>query len=118
MTKPRVKEKLYAQDSAMLDPLHCGSNISYVIAAKRRFWAELYLTDCNRKIQWDFNDEKESITKIDKAIEMLQNFRRQLIATVNSRKRVTRKPIKKPAQTTIPVTPRRGQKYLVKEPAA
>lgn len=84
-----------SSDSVYLDPTDCGSTVGY------RAWVEEYrndnpdakdktasysmyacvdLSDCSHKIEWLFREE-DSVEKLDRAIGLLQKFRRDLIAT-------------------------------------
>lgn len=58
-----------------LRPEDCGSTIGYTIVRGRRLWATVSLSDCNRKIEWAFDDDIESAKKIDQAIALLSEFR-------------------------------------------
>jgi hypothetical protein len=58
-----------------IDPMDCGSTVGYSIHKGNRITAYVYLTDCNRKIDWYFHDKTAGIKKINKAIEILQEFR-------------------------------------------
>lgn len=78
----KVQRKLYASEAAYLDPLDCGSLIGYsVIKGRRGITGEVDLTDCNRKITWYFGGSNSNrFKKIDKAIELLENFKAALKA--------------------------------------
>lgn len=78
-TRKRDTRKVIAHNSTYIDPLNCDSKISYkIIDASNRLWGSVDLTDCEHKISWWFSKE-EPLTKLDKAIEMLTEFRSQLI---------------------------------------
>jgi len=80
-----------------IDPEGCGSTIGYRIWTEK--WtpskgdptytiaATVELSDCNRKIEWDFGidstkiDGTETLCKLDTAIGMLEEFRKELVAT-------------------------------------
>lgn len=73
-----VKPKLFATRAEYLDPIGCDSFIGYNIVRTRRgrFHATVDLGDCNRKIQWFFGKENTSLEKIDRAIAVLDQFRK------------------------------------------
>jgi len=82
----RTRE-LLASDIALIDPLDCGSSVGYVITKSRHgLSAEIELTDCNRKIQWYFSSDVGAVAKIDKAINLLENFRAAFIKARRGRK--------------------------------
>lgn len=70
-------KNVYATGSDYLDPLDCGSMVSYKITSHGYFEATVDLTDCGRKISWSFNSG--AIEKIDRAITLLCDFRRELV---------------------------------------
>jgi hypothetical protein len=65
-----------------LDCGNCNSAVGYYIVRGRRrqLRGHVDLSDCNRKIEWYFDDDPEGIAKIDKAISMLTEFREKFIA--------------------------------------
>ena len=69
------KKKLYAEGIVQLDPMDCGSSISYAVVRGRHGYltGDVDLSDCNRKIQWYFG--RDDLPKIDKAIKILTEFR-------------------------------------------
>lgn len=70
------KRKLIASRIDYLDPLNCGSTIGYtIINGRSGLYADVDLTDCNRRLSWSFNNKPEAIKKIDKAISILTEFR-------------------------------------------
>jgi hypothetical protein len=83
-TTKRTKRtpKVIAASSAYIDPINCNSTVSYkVIHGSRRIWADVQLADCNHKIEWYFgSSSKESLAKVNKAIEILEEFRDALTA--------------------------------------
>ena len=82
-----TKRKLYASGIAYLDPLDCGSSIGYVVCRGRRgLYGDVHLTDCDRKIAWYFSKDAKSIAKIDKAIEILNQFREEFVKASRRRK--------------------------------
>lgn len=75
---PRKTRKLYKANIRYIDPLNCGSTIGYnIIEGQRGVYADVDMTDCNRKITWNFaqRDGNGVLAKIDAAIAMLQEFR-------------------------------------------
>lgn len=51
----RRTRKLVKADIRQIDPLNCGSTIGYsIIEGRRGIYADMDLTDCNRKITWNF----------------------------------------------------------------
>lgn len=87
------KRKLVTARSAYLDPLHCDSQIAYkVIEGARGIWGSVQLSDCQRKLEWYFNTTTTSDkAKIDKAIDMLTEFRSTLEAARVMQKTTKRK---------------------------
>jgi hypothetical protein len=81
------KRKLIASDIVMLDPMDCGSDVAYVVGLNRygKVYGDISLSDCNRKITWYF--DKNDIAKIDKAVAILQSFRKIYSAAVSKRTR-------------------------------
>lgn len=81
-----TKRKLIASDIVYIDPLDCGSTIGYAITTGRGgVRGTINLSDCNRQIEWYF-DKNSSSDKIDKAISILQNFKRTLEAAKRKNK--------------------------------
>lgn len=83
-----VESKVYDNSIEYIDPASCGSSIGCRIRRSRSgyFDATVQLSDCDRKITWDFsgNDQrsiKSNVEKIDAAIEQLRVFRETLIRT-------------------------------------
>jgi hypothetical protein len=77
--KPAV---VYGTGHRFLDPMNCGSTIAYRIIRDdwEDFSADVTLTDCNRKIEWHFDNQDTAVEKIDNAIEALHEFRKAFIA--------------------------------------
>jgi hypothetical protein len=72
------KRELIASGIVMLDPLDCGSTIGYTVRRGRRgVNGDVSLSDCNRKIEWFFSNDDNAVAKIDKAIEILSQFREE-----------------------------------------
>ena len=81
------KEKLIAHDIVMLNPLDCGSTVGYTIRRGRYgVYGDITLTDCNRKIKWDFSGRTDSLDKINAAIGILARFRAQFEKATKRRK--------------------------------
>lgn len=82
MARKTKKLVVHATGSAYLDPGNCTSMISYEINSRKRLTAHIDLTDCNRKITWDFEDGADycnPLPKIDRAIFLLNSFRTDYI---------------------------------------
>lgn len=79
MSKPRTK--LYAAKADYLSPEHCDSFIGYSITSRRRLNAIVELADCERRIKWYFehDDTAAALRKVDRAIEILREFRENLV---------------------------------------
>lgn len=76
-----------AHEIEYIDPSDAGSTIGFrILRSDRGIWADVDLTDCNRKIEWYFTSQAKSrsIQKVDRAIEVLTRFR---AAFVNACKR-------------------------------
>jgi hypothetical protein len=118
MATRKSTKKLYATEATRLDPMHCGSEISYSIYSIARsrgkyLYADIHLSDCSRKIQWDFSNTEYGLAKMDKIIGILENFRENFkIAKKDLVKPKRKKAVKK---KTIPARPRAGVKYLQKD---
>ena len=93
MRRIRKSPKVFATGSAYIDPVGCDSTISYKVVGGTRMSGSIDLSDCNRKINWWFCNEPESVVKIDKAIAMLQEFR---AAFVDAQKQVKKLRVSKP----------------------
>lgn len=79
------KRTALASQIDYLLPEDCGSTIGYTIIRNYRgVTATVDLADCNRKIEWYFG-VKTPVEKIDKAIETLTQFRRDLIKARNKK---------------------------------
>lgn len=82
---------LVSAKSVLLDPLTCGSAVSYIITkGSRRISGDVHLSDCDRKVKWYFGYES-SIDKIDNAIRTLTEFRDEFIEA----QRTFKKPVKR-----------------------
>jgi hypothetical protein len=73
----KKRREIVASRIDYIDPFDCGSTVGYVVRRGRKLSAEVFLTDCNRKIEWYFYDKTEGLRKIDKAIEILADFRNE-----------------------------------------
>ena len=81
--KNERKDKLYAMDSKLVDPLNSGSLISYKICGydssyNSNLESTITLSDCNTMSTWYFKDE-HGIEKIDTIIKMLTEFRTEYL---------------------------------------
>jgi hypothetical protein len=75
------------QNHIWIDPENCGSEIGYHIHVEEyepkdkppqySLQASVVLSDCTRKIDWAFCNDQ--LDKIDKAIEMLVEFRKKYL---------------------------------------
>ena len=85
MTKPRI---LVASEIRYIDPMDCGSSIGYTITKRYAIVSgAVTLTDCNRIIQWYFQgDDRKEVDKIDRAISILQNFKRDWESAIKKNK--------------------------------
>lgn len=83
------RSKLLASDVCQLDPLDCDSLVSYSLYRRRDgcVRGSVMLTDCSRAIQWYFEDNVESLAKINRAKTLLQNFETALRDHVKITKR-------------------------------
>lgn len=85
----RLAAKVYASRVEYVDPADCGSTIGYRIHGRRYLSADVELSDCNRMINWYFNNEDGGLAKIDRAIEILIAFRNDFVKarkTFNARR--------------------------------
>lgn len=79
------------QNSIFIDPENCGSSIGYYITTSEHtpkdkpvrynVSATVVLTDCSHKIDWSFCGDLDDLGKIESAISMLQEFKKQYIDT-------------------------------------
>lgn len=74
-----------ASRTEFIDPADCDSIVGYKIVSSKRPWGQVTLTDCNRKIDWYFHEEETSNSKIDKAIDILIEFRDKLKMARNTK---------------------------------
>lgn len=87
--------------AAYIDPTSCGSVVGYRVSIDEykpktedpqySLDAHVELSDCNRKIEWSFSSDEDSLEKIDKAINVLRNFRKELIAATKLLKKLENK---------------------------
>lgn len=73
------EEILHSSNIVMIDPLDCGSTIGYSVRQEYHFSGEVHISDCNRKIVWYFNNKPSAVVKIDKAIKMLTEFKKEFV---------------------------------------
>ena len=72
--------KIYGTGSNYIDPVHCDSTVSYKVVGQRSYLeSSVTLSDCSHKIEWYFANRKDSIEKIDIAINMLSNFKKVFV---------------------------------------
>ena len=97
-----MRRLLISTDSAYIDPIGCDSTISYKVVKGKRLSGNVQLADCNRKIDWYFHNDKTALSKIDKAIEMLEAFREEFAkAQKAGRTKPVKKPVKKPVSKEL-----------------
>jgi hypothetical protein len=70
---------VHATGAKYIDPVDSSSLVSYRIISASYFEASIELTDCSRKITWAFNAGAEGIEKVDSAISILSEFRKELL---------------------------------------
>lgn len=89
MLRKKTKRQLFASEIAYLDPMNCNSTVGFTVKRGRRgqMYATVELADCNRKIEWYFENNAGSVAKIDKAITLLVRFRHEFIARQTRRKK-------------------------------
>lgn len=77
MARKQKIRKVLATKIEYLDPISCQSTVGYAICQyNKQLDAEITLTDCNRKIVWSFGGRYNGgLEKIDRAIEILDDFR-------------------------------------------
>jgi hypothetical protein len=76
--------KVHTSRADYIDPGGCESIVAYAIVSRlnsrrRRFSANMDLSDCNRKINWYFSSDADGLKKIDKVIEIMTNFRSEFV---------------------------------------
>lgn len=84
-----MAEKLIASEIGYLDAADCGSTVGYKLITSTpyagkgnvtpSFYAEVDLTDCGRKINWTFRNSTDALAKINKAITLLTNFKKEFV---------------------------------------
>jgi hypothetical protein len=92
---PSKKRKLLQAEIEYLDPLNCGSTLGYnIVDGRRGLYGDVDITDCNRKVTWNFSVSDENpLAKIDCAIGLLIRFRSKLdLELSKAKKRRPRKP--------------------------
>jgi hypothetical protein len=75
-----TKERLYAAESVMLDPIDCGSAIQFRIGRSKwgRLWGTIELRDCSRTIAWELPvGGTRAADKLRKAISALHRASRE-----------------------------------------
>ena len=88
------KRKLLQAEIEYLDPLNCGSTLGYnIIDGRRGVFGTVDITDCNRKVTWDFSArDSNPLAKVDVAIGLLIRFRSKLDLELSKRRKRRRKP--------------------------
>lgn len=81
MAREKVTPVVYASSSTFIDPINCGSMVSFKVIRDGygNMNGDVSLTDCNRKIDWYFSNDEDSVPKIDAAIKSLREFRKAFI---------------------------------------
>ena len=74
------KTTVYASRVDYLSPQDCDSTLGYVITSRRRLHANMQLADCNRKIAWYFDDESDSLKKINNILKIVTAFKADFLA--------------------------------------
>ena len=83
----RRRRELIAANIAQLDPVDCGSIISYSVRrGKYGITAEISLSDCSRMISWYF-DRRSGPHKIEAALAVLTEFQEKYNAALKLRRR-------------------------------
>jgi len=88
----RRKATVYATRIGYLNPKDCDSTLGYSITGRRHFNANMSLSDCNRKIVWYFDNDADSLQKIDNILETMMAFKADFLAAQKKyRKRARRR---------------------------
>jgi hypothetical protein len=83
-----MAQELIAASIDYIDPADCGSTVGYKLLTSTTyssgkslpsFYGEIDLTDCSRKICWQFNNNEHALEKINHAITMLTNFKKEFV---------------------------------------
>jgi hypothetical protein len=85
-----MAQKLLASEIVYIAPTNCGSTVGYTIKSQKNydsdtkgyypsFYASIDLTDCSRKISWQFENTEESLAKINRTIEILTSFKKEFV---------------------------------------
>jgi len=83
----RKRRELLASGIAQLDPVDCGSMISYSIRSGRYgVSSEISLSDCNRMISWYF-DRHTGLAKIDTVLAILKEFKENFVVATKRRRK-------------------------------
>lgn len=77
-------EDVVASRAEFIDPSDCDSIVAYKIINSENPWGEVTITDCSRKIDWQFY-EGTADSKIEKAIAMLVEFRDKMKKAQNTK---------------------------------
>jgi len=96
---------ILASDIAYLDVLNCDSTIGFSIKKSVRegykdpkvkvttLTGHINLSDCHRNITWYFSEDEGSLEKIDKAIEILMQFRKEYAKAEKNAARANKKTV-------------------------
>ena len=83
-----MKRTLLAARIGYINPKACDSTAGFRVtkykyshkkSAKWAYGAIVALSDCNRKIEWDLSVDAFGLTKLDNAIEILQDARDAIV---------------------------------------
>lgn len=83
-----MKRILLAARIGYIDPKACDSTVGFRVTkykyshkkgAKWTYSADVSLSDCNRKIEWNITVDAFGLTKLDNAIEILQDARYAIV---------------------------------------
>ena len=83
-----MKRTLLAARNGYIDPKTCDSTVGFRVTkykyshkkgAKWNYSADVSLSDCNRKIEWNITVDAFGLTKLDNAIEILQDARDAIV---------------------------------------
>jgi hypothetical protein len=87
------KRKLIRAESIYIDPMNCNSTVGYaIINGQRGVYADIDITDCNRRVTWHFSKyDGNQLAKIDAAIGILIRFRSELDTAIRRRRRGKRR---------------------------
>lgn len=70
--------------AVFIDPADCDSIVAYKIVNPESPWGQVTITDCSRKIDWQFHEDTDP-DKIAKAIQILEEFQFNLTKARNTK---------------------------------